>query len=287
MAKKLDSIIKTSDKFIDTTENNLVKSTRASEKYVYDALMEVFKNVDITNGKLSSTPKAEDFLASLDGRVFDALKQSRYGEAVTAFVGAFDTVSESVIQIHASLGNGNILPSQINPIKRMEVSKTIANLTEQGMYKDFINPVREGLYRNIMLGATIEDTEQLIRDYVVTNPKKASNLSRYVGQVAADSIRQFDGSINQTAKIVLELNATKYVGSIITDSRAQCIKWTDMGTISDDELQDEIDFALANRTYQGKRCGGMIPGTNAATFCVNRGGYRCRHRAFPIRLLGK
>lgn len=284
---KLDKIVNESNRFINVTENDLLKSTKASEKYVYEALMEVFKNVNITNGKLSSTPKAEDFLASLDGRVFDALKKSKYGDAVSSFVGAYDTVGQNVIQIHSALGNGELLTSQINPIKRLEIQKTIANLTEQGMYKDFINPVREGLYRNIMLGASVEDAEILIRDYVKTNSDKKSNLLKYVGQVAGDSIRQFDGVINQTAKINLGLNGTKYVGSLIDDSRAQCIKWIDMGTITDEELQAEIDFATQQQVYLGKKCSGMIPGTNTATFCINRGGYRCRHRAFPIRLLGK
>lgn len=284
---KADKLINAGDKIINKSENDLVKSTKAAERYVYDALMEIFKNVDITNGKLSSTLKAEDFLASLDARVFDALKVSRYGDAVKAFVGSYDLVTTNLVSLHESLGNGTISPKNISSVKRLEVAKTIANLTEQGMYADFIAPVRQGLYRNIIYGATVAETEELITNFVISNPKKDSSLLKYVGQVASDSIRQFDGSINQIAKIDLGLNATLYTGSLIDDSRAQCIKWVGMGEIKDADLQDEIDFALARKFFQGKRCGGMIPGTVAATFCIQRGGYRCRHRAFPIRLFGK
>jgi uncharacterized protein YggL (DUF469 family) len=150
------------------------------------------------------------------------------------------------------------------------------------MYKDFIAPVREGLYRNIMFGATVGETEEFIKSQVVSTKQKDSKLTRYVGQVATDALHQFDGSVNQVAKQSLGLNATQYVGSLIEDSRAQCIKWVGMSIIKDENLQEEIDWALAGGQFSNKKCSGMIEGTTTDTFCINRGGYRCRHRAFPI-----
>lgn len=279
----IQQIITKGDKLMTKEENSLIRSARTSESYVYDALMEIFKNVDITNGKISSSSKADEFLASLDARIFGALKESGYGDSVQSFVNSYSAISSNVVDLHQALGNGLIPAKDINLIQRLEVNKTIANLTQQGMYSSFIAPVREGLYRNIVLGATVADTEKLITDLVISNTEKESPLTRYVGQVANDSIRQFDGSINQVAKIGLNLNATQYVGSIIQDSRAQCMKWVSMAIIKDDQLAAEIDFALNKGTYSNKRCSGMIPGTNTINFCVNRGGYRCRHRAIPIR----
>ena len=150
------------------------------------------------------------------------------------------------------------------------------------MYKDFIAPVREGLYRNIMFGATVGETEEFIKSQVISNKEKNSKLTRYVKQVSTDALHQYDGSVNQVAKKSLGLNAVQYVGSLIEDSRAQCMKWVGMSIIKDENLKEEIDWALNGGRFSNKKCSGMIEGTNPDNFCINRGGVKCRHRSFPI-----
>jgi len=279
---KIQSIINSGDKILLNGTSDLINGMYSIELLVYAALMEVFDNVDITNGKLSTTIKADEFLAALDYKIYQALKKSGYPAYVGDFIGNYDKISSNVRDLHQALGNGLLSASDINAIKRLEVQKTIDNLTQQGMYKDFIAPVREGLYRNIMFGATVGETEEFIKSQVISTKQKDSRLTRYVGQVATDALHQFDGSVNQVAKQSLGLNATQYVGSLIEDSRAQCMKWVGMSIIKDENLQEEIDWALAGGQFSNKKCSGMIEGTTTDTFCINRGGYRCRHRAFPI-----
>jgi len=279
---KIQSIINSGDKILLNGTSDLINGMYSIELLVYAALMEVFDNVDITNGKLSTTIKADEFLAALDYKIYQALKKSGYPAYVGDFIGNYDKISSNVRDLHQALGNGLLSASDINAIKRLEVQKTIDNLTQQGMYKDFIAPVREGLYRNIMFGATVGETEEFIKSQVISTKQKDSRLTRYVGQVATDALHQFDGSVNQVAKQSLKLNATQYVGSLIEDSRAQCMKWVGMSIIKDEQLQEEIDWALSGGIYSNKKCSGMIENTTKDTFCINRGGYRCRHRAFPI-----
>ena len=279
---KIQSIINQGDKILLSGSNDLVNGMYSIELIVYAALMELFDNVDITNGKLSTNPKAEEFLAMLDYKIYQALKQSGYPAYVGDFIKNYDKISSNVVDLHQSLGNGLIPNKDIKSIQRLEIQKTVANLTEQGMYKEFIAPVREGLYRNIMFGATVGETEDFIKSQVLSNKKKDSRLTRYVGQVATDALHQFDGSVNQVAKKSLGLNATQYVGSLIEDSRAQCMKWVGMSIIKDEDLKEEIEWALNGGRYSNKKCSGMIAGTNPDNFCINRGGWVCRHRAFPI-----
>lgn len=279
---KIQSIINSGDKILLNGTSDLINGMYSIELLVYAALMEVFNNVDITAGKLATSPKADEFLALLDFKIYQALKKSGYPAYVVDFIGNYDKISSNVRDLHQALGNGLLSASDINAVKRLEVQKTINNLTQQGMYKDFISPVREGLYRNIMFGATVGETEEFIKSQVISTKQKDSRLTRYVGQVATDALHQFDGSVNQVAKQSLKLNATQYVGSLIEDSRAQCMKWVGMSIIKDEQLQEEIDWALSGGIYSNKKCSGMIENTTKDTFCINRGGYRCRHRAFPI-----
>lgn len=279
---KIQSIINKGDKILLNGSSDLVNGMYSIELLVYAALMEIFDTVDITNGKLATNPKAEEFLALLDYKIYQTLKKSGYPVLVSDFIGNYDKITENVRDLHQSLGNGIINLKDINSVKRLEVQKTIQNLTEQGMYKDFIAPVREGLYRNIMFGATVGETEQLIKSYVISDKEKNSKLTRYVKQASTDALHQYDGSVNQVAKQTLGLNAVQYVGSLIEDSRAQCMKWVGMSIIKDSELKEEIEWALNGGRFSNKKCSGMIEGTNPDNFCINRGGVNCRHRSFPI-----
>lgn len=283
----VQQIIDVGDKLIAKSQRNLINKTKGIELAVYAALMQIFDNVEINNGVLASTPKAEEFLAALDYQVYQALKKSGYNDNVKEFTNSFNGVQDNIIDVHSKLGNGLIQAKDIAEIKRIEVSKTISNLTTQGMYANFVSPVTQGLYRNIMFGATVADTKAFIKSQIISTEGTDSKLLRYVGQVATDSIHQFDGAANQAIKTKFKLNAIQYTGSLIQDSRAQCMKWISMAIIKDDELQSEIDFALEKSYYSNKRCSGMIAETNPDTFCVCRGGYRCRHRAFGIRLVKK
>ncbi len=279
---KIQSIINKGDKILLNGSSDLVNGMYSIELLVYAALMEIFDTVDITNGKLATNPKAEEFLALLDYKIYQTLKKSGYPALVSDFIGNYDKITENVRDLHQSLGNGIINTKDINSVKRLEVQKTIQNLTQQGMYKDFIAPVREGLYRNIMFGATIGETEELIKSYVISNKEKNSKLTRYVKQVSTDALHQYDGSVNQVAKQTLGLNAVQYVGSLIEDSRAQCMKWVGMSIIKDEDLKEEIEWALNGGRFSNKKCSGMIEGTNPDNFCILRGGVNCRHRVFPI-----
>lgn len=279
---KIQSIINKGDKILLNGSSDLVNGMYSIELLVYAALMEIFDTVDITNGKLATNPKAEEFLALLDYKIYQTLKKSGYPSLVSDFIGNYDKITENVRDLHQSLGNGIINAKDINSVKRLEVQKTIQNLTQQGMYKDFIAPVREGLYRNIMFGATIGETEEFIKSQVISNKEKNSKLTRYVKQVSTDALHQYDGSVNQVAKQTLGLNAVQYVGSLIEDSRAQCMKWVGMSIIKDSELKEEIEWALNGGRFSNKKCSGMIEGTNPDNFCINRGGYLCRHRVLPI-----
>ena len=74
----VQQIIDVGDKLIAKSQRNLINKTKGIELAVYAALMQIFDNVEINNGVLASTPKAEEFLAALDYQVYQALKKSGY-----------------------------------------------------------------------------------------------------------------------------------------------------------------------------------------------------------------
>ena len=48
----------------------------------------------------------------------------------------------------------SVSQSRYGPIKKEAVSQVIDSLTGNGMYEDFVKPIRKALYKNIVFGLT-------------------------------------------------------------------------------------------------------------------------------------
>ncbi len=89
-----------------------------------------------------------------------------------------------------------------------------------------------------------------------------NNMRKYAGQIAHDSLMQFDGSFILSKAKEAGLNKFKYSGSLVTDSRDFCRK-NQGRTFTQDEANKEWQ-----RSWAGK--------SSSDPFTA-RGGYRCRH----------
>jgi hypothetical protein len=211
--------------------------------------------------------------------ILDAIQGSTYPKDVNGFLRNFETLKQFNLDIHQSVNDlsPDELSQLINPVQRATVEQTLQGLTGSGVSTNFIEPIRTGIFQNIVAGSTKSDLEAYLKRYILGTPEVDGTLSRYVKQVSRDALNQFDGQVN--AKIANEfgLDAYRYVGSLIEDSRPQCRRWVAMGVIQTKDLPDEIAWMNANGT-------GAIPGTSPETFSIYRGGYNCRHSAIPFKL---
>jgi len=288
-----EKIINSGIILMDNSEEALLASVKDAEKELYKEIIKIFENLNITNGKIASSEKAEQFLLNLDKIIRKATKKAGYNSSVAKFLKDFDKVEDNVKKIQSEINSILITSAQIAPVKNIEIANTLEVLLGNKFSASFVAPLQQALYRNVMTGATVADTEQYLRDYLISNKEKDSKLLRYIKQVSRDSISQFDGSLQGNIASELGLNAVRYVGSIILDSRAQCRKWVSDSLLNlDDLFQKEIDNAINGTLfYEGKKSSGMYADTNVANFVIYRGGYNCRHRAIPTlannKVIGK
>lgn len=278
-----DLIIAKGENIIDGSEEQLLRIVLNAEKTIFEELMKIFNVTDITSGKLSNTTKAEEFIARLDRLISQTLNKSGYNEGVKKYIRNFDLLAQNIKDLHEKYNGINITSAQIDPIKRIEVANSVDKLIGSGINKDFINPIRQSLYRNVLFGGSVAETEKILKNYVVTSANGDSRLMRYVKQVSRDSMSQFDGAVQQSIAGELNLNAKRYVGSLIVDSRAQCVHWVNKGIILNTDLEPEILTAVNGGILGGKKCSGMNPETTINTFDIYRGGYNCRHRSIPTK----
>ena len=286
MAKKksTDKVLQEGDRIISFAESKFLKKVRQAEDDIINEVLKIFKVADISGGKLKTSKKTEEFLLTIDERIRAAMKQSEYMDGVKDLLRSYDLINVNNIELQKSLNDINVSQKLLTSAQRLEVANTTEKLLGQGVSRDFIIPIKESLYRSVMFGASVDDAEKQIRDYIVSNDGADSRLLRYAGQVARDSLGQYDGTIQGIISSELDLPDFIYAGSLINDSRGQCRYWVNKRILDHEELEDEIQKALDGGSLGGFKCSGMIPGTTVSSFPANRGGYRCRHRVVATKI---
>ena len=93
-----------------------------------------------------------------------------------------------------------------------------------------------------------------------------NNMRRYAGQIAQDSLMQFDGQFTLYKGKEAGITKFQYVGTNITTTRSFCRRYLDR------VFTEEEARAIWQQSWRGKS------GTDPF---VNRGGYRCRHSFIP------
>jgi hypothetical protein len=155
-------------------------------------------------------------------------------------------------------------------------------MTGQGLNENLINPLRSELFIAVNQGSTLTDVITSISGQLTTTETRQGVLKRIALQASRDALGQYDGIVNEAVRKSYKLDALLYVGSLVKDSRAQCERWVDydkngkVGMLLFEDLEQEIAWAENNGT-------GMIPNTTPENFCQNRGGFNCRHIAYPVR----
>lgn len=275
----IDKLVGKKDKEVLIAENDLLGDFQNIEKKIFDAVKKKINTMNIEGGKILFDDTNTAIVNEIDAVIQKALQGSNYPSQVNDFLRSFETIKQFNFDAQKSVNDisQKELSDLINPIQKANVEQTLEGLTGTGVSTNFIQPVREGIFKNIVAGTTISDMETYLSNYILSNPERMSGLKRYVTQVSRDSLNQFDGQVNSNIAQTFGLDAFRYVGSLIEDSRPQCVRWVGKNVLLLDELQNEINWANNNGT-------GMIPGTTPNNFAVFRGGYNCRHSAIPFKL---
>lgn len=226
-------------------------------------------------------------------RLSDAIERNvSYKSEIRKYMTNFDKMDKLNIQVHKKLNKIDIkgVIKLANKQQRELVTKTTGNVLSEisrfpknmigdEMRQQFTKPVKKVLYQNIMQGKPQSAAKKALHDYIVGNKKlnKLGRLEKWSGQIARDTLSQYDGAVNDMVRKEFDLNGIKYIGSLVKDSRPQCKWWKRMGIIPYKDLTKEI-----SRAYRSGK--GMIPDTTKENFCTYRGGYNCAHQAVATRI---
>jgi hypothetical protein len=235
-----------------------------------------------TSGNLVRSKENIARLSSFKTAVNRFLEKAGYNVMVSGFLENFDEIGANTQLAQQELNGLDITKSFLNPFKRYAVNNVIAAMQGQGLNVNLINPLKNELLIAVNQGSSLTDVVTSIAGQLTTSEARQGVLKRISLQASRDALLQYDGVVNEAVRKSYKMDALLYVGSIVKDSRAQCERWVSetkngkLGLILFEDLQSEIDWADNNGT-------GMIPDTTPENFCQNRGGFNCRHIAYPVR----
>ena len=271
---------------IDDAINTFQEKIPGIQKVMYDELQPLLKDLEIQNGKLLNNVKNLKFLGQIKNKLGKIIINPDYKEAVKKFIDSYNTLSTLNMNYFTQF-NKKYTPSATLPyIKQLAIESTITDLVGQGMSETIVGAVKDILNTNITTGGSYAGLQEQLRDHILNNDSGEGNLSRYTKQITTDAINQYHAQYHATIAQDLQFNWGRYVGSLITTSREFCILLTAKEWIHKSELP-----AIIEGHIDGKNCKlskttklplGMIPGTNAFNFKINRGGYQCGHHYFEV-----
>jgi len=290
----IQDLVKTLRK-IASTELDFEKEIKAlGEKLVKDFSKKIIDNAPTerrtisvidSNGRrrqetasvLVSGTKLDDFILRLPKLLEKSLKDIGFTGKAQNFVQNFDTVKDANLSFHESQNKRKadraVVTSITNQMKKLVTDRlTNANGT---LSQTMLVSIRQTLQSNAVSSVPLTTTIDQIGDYIAGTPDVAGQFSRIATLTSRDGYYQFQGKIDQNLATQFGYNAYRYIGSLVDESRPQCVRWADKGHILFSELEEEIRWAENNGS-------GMIEGTTPDNFAELRGGYNCRHFAVPV-----
>lgn len=265
------------EELIDESLGKLLEAIKAKEPKIFARIIEFIGKMDSRSGQFLSNLANDRNIALFEKQVQAAIKDLGLNKDVSDFVKTFDDASKYTLGLQKTI-NGIIVPATgtLERWREYAVRTTVDNMVGNGLKASYSSSILKILGDAVYSGGSLTDVYKNVREYALTTDDKSGGLMRHFKQVSRDSVGQYAGGINRIVAKQYNLDALEYVGSLVKDSRDQCVRWVDMKTILVKDLEKEIVWAENNGS-------GLIPGTNVDNFVINRGGYNCRHEAIPTR----
>lgn len=269
------------------------KKIPAAQRAMFDAISEEITRLDLyEDGRVRTTAKNLSILASIKNKMIRVLVTPEYKQDVKEFAKAFNEVTLLQNQ-YWKQQEADFKPRPIlRALRKQAISDTVNKLTESGIGVNVGERITSMLKASITSGGSYKKMTASLRDGLL-NTEQKGYLDRYAKQVTIDSLNQYSAQYNNIVASDLGYEWFKYDNTDIETTRPFCDAMTDQPYFHLSEIprilraeglyyyKDGVKTKVELNSKTGLPAG-MIPGTDASTFFVNRGGYNCGHQLRPV-----
>jgi hypothetical protein len=256
------------EKFISDFEGRMPDANQE----ILDELNSFIGSLDKTGGNIRASVKNLKAIDKYRNSLDKAIKNSEYSDATKEFISNFEKSTAYIDAyfgtIVAEFGNNDEL---YKAILQANVDTTTETLLGSGLQANFKEPIIKILKDNVISGSDLKSARAVLKEYILGNKEIDPKLTRYVSQVANDSIRQFNRNYTKAISDDLNLPAYYYKGTKIKDTRPFCTARTGRYF-----KKEEVE-KWASQSWQGKN-----PSTTSQTIFIYCGGFNCRHDLAPV-----
>lgn len=285
----LRSLLGKRGRLVGEADQALLDQMAKVERELLAAVRETLQRYTV-RGRLQMDGSETELFRELNKSMDRILKNSNYIDAVQRFLPNFDEVEKRALEFYKEAIPPNLKSLPLSAERKFLIEEiTRSLLSAQSITTNITRPIQKILFRNITFGSDLRAAEDQLRKFIQGEPGKRGYLTRYVGQIAKDTISQYDGLINQKIADTYkeDLDGFVYAGALVDASRDNCIELvTGTGAFSDLAIEPGLyrvaDIPQIIQRAEGRP--GWIPGTNASNFFQNRGGYNCNHQVIPVVL---
>lgn len=278
-----DKIITELEDLIEANITAFNESMPAVQKQAYKEVLNLMSELDkYSDGTVKASVKNVKLIAKIKQRLQEVIIDGSYNKRLKKLLETYDEITKLQNQYFSATVQQFTVPAVLAELQKQAIDITIESLGEQGMNVNVINPVRDILNKNITTGGKVADMTEEVRAYLLGDQETEGRLAKYAKQITTDALNQYSANYNKVISDDLGFEWYRYSGSLRKTSREFCVKLIEakkgcMPYIHKSQLPEIIDgYICGERVAIYKKTGlpqGMIAGTNASNFFVNRGGY--------------
>ena len=265
-------IINDLDNATDLSVDAFIGRLDAISKQMYEEIVQMASSLNYEATTSAQMVENLKTLNKINSKIGSLLQKTDYKEATTDFIKSFEK-SQRFINLYYSTIVTGFEPSQdlFKTMLKANVETTSEMLIGSGIDANFNEPIKRLLQDVINGRGSYMNMKQSLSNYILGNKNISPRLKSYVGQVASDSVRQFQRNYMNAISSDLGLKHYLYRGTAITDTRKFCSDR--VGRVF---TETEVK-SWASTSWKGK-----ASGTNSSTIFTYVGGYNCRHTLLPI-----
>lgn len=265
------------------------------QRSMYGAVVQEINRLELdASGNIKTTIKNLSILASIQNKMARVIVTDEYTQSVKELVKGFGELTKLQNAYWKEIEPTFKPRRLLKAIRVQAVKDTVENLIGSGVKANVSDRVTDIIKTSITTGGSYEDLAGQLREGLLDTADKGY-LTRYAKQIATDSVNQYSAQYSKIVASDLGYTWYRYSGSDIETTRCFCDAMTDKQYFHISEIPKLLrgeglectDKKTGNKipvkiNPTTKLPYGMIKGTDASNFQVNRGGWNCGHQIYPV-----
>jgi hypothetical protein len=260
--------------------DSFVFNAAQAQEAIAALLLDEINSFDTKDGKFIPNQPIARKIQLIERRMY-AILARYYDPALLSYLGVYDLVDSDVKYLHQQVNNISVTAADISTVRTSVYNQAETYLTTS-LADAYVQPAKYLMMQVVTNGKTIKQAKSMVKNWndgelpagELTSGMRAPRLQSYAGQIARDSLFQYNGTVQDNIGKKYKLTKFLYVGGLVEDSRPLC-----KHLVSLDRKIELKEIPALLLQYPD----GTIPNTTMENFPVRRGGFNCLHNVMMVR----